>query len=61
MKFLSVVHNSGERIKVVGQEAVLRMKEDFRLCTVTHGKKCTADWANEKRETDHTRTELHKM
>jgi len=37
-KFLSVVHTSGERTEVDGQEAVLLMKKYFGLCTVSHGK-----------------------
>jgi len=49
-KFLYVVHSSGEIIKVDGQEAILIMKEDFGLCTASHGKKCTADWASQNRE-----------
>lgn len=60
-KFLSVVYISGERMKLDGQEAVLLMKEYFGLCTISNGKKCTADWSRQNREIDRTHTELHKM
>jgi hypothetical protein len=58
-KLLAVVHTSGERIEVDGQEAVLLMKKDFGLCTVSHGKKCTAVCASQNREINLTHTELH--
>ena len=61
MKLLSVFHTREERIKVDGQETVLLMKEDFGVCTLTHGVKRTADWASQNREIDLTRTELHIM